>query len=201
MNPLIKQRLVGTIVLVALGIVFWPLIFDAPEVPDPIVLQPTSDKPVVDRTPISTPQSFEAVVKKNLPDLPTIESEAQVVSDENTRTEVDAARLEALRGADEVVQNPEFTEPGFSDDLIDSAGLPVFWILQVAAVSSSDSADKLVARLEKKGYRAFSTDVPSDNGLYRVQIGPNVDRARLMQIKPDIDEILAVDSQVQRFVQ
>ena len=27
MDPLLKQRLVGTLVLVALGVVFWPLIF------------------------------------------------------------------------------------------------------------------------------------------------------------------------------
>ena len=38
LNPLIKQRLVGTVVLVALGIVFWPLIFVTPESRDPIVL-------------------------------------------------------------------------------------------------------------------------------------------------------------------
>lgn len=201
MNPLIKQRLVGTVVLVALGVVFWPLIFDAPDLHDPIALEPMSDKPVVDRTPIPTPESFEAVVKKTLPDLPTIESGAQAAADESTLTEVEAAGLEALRGADEVVQNTEFTELGHSDDLVDAVGLPVFWVLQVAAVSSSDWADELVAVLQQRGYRAFSPDVRLDKELYRVQIGPNVDQARLMQIKPEIDEIFAVDSQVQRYVQ
>ena len=202
MNPLIKQRLIGTIVLVALGIVFWPLIFDAPDVHDPIVLKPASEKPVVDRTPIPAPESFEAVVKQALPDTPPIDSSAQLVADENTRTVADALGLEALSGADELAQNSDLTDSVSSDALIDEAGLPIFWVLQVATVGSSERADELVVGLEQRGYRAFSTQyVRVDEELYRVQIGPNVDRARLLRLKPEIDSILAVESQVLRYVQ
>ena len=202
MNPLIKQRLVGTVVLVALGIVFWPLIFDAPDVHDPIVLKPLSEKPVVDRTPIPAPKSFEATVREALPDMPTIDPSTQLAADENTRTEADAIGLEALSGADELSNNVDLTAPVDSNTLVDEAGLPIFWVLQVATVGSSERADELVAGLEQRGYRAFSTQyVRVDEDLYRVQIGPNVDRATLMQLKPEIDSILAVDSQVLRYVQ
>ena len=86
--------------------------------------------------------------------------------------------------------------------MVDEAGLPIFWVLQVATVGSGERADELVAGLEQRGYRAFSTQyVRVDEDLYRVQIGPNVDRATLMQLKPEIDSILAVDSQVLRYVQ
>lgn len=202
MNPLIKQRLVGTVVLVALGIVFWPLIFDAPDVHDPIVLKPLSEKPVVDRTPIPAPESFEATVIEALPDTPTIDPGAQLAADEDTRTEADAIGLEALSGADELTHSADLTAPVDSDALVDEAGLPIFWVLQVATVGSGERADELVAGLEQRGYRAFSTQyVRVDEDLYRVQIGPNVDRATLMQLKPEIDSILAVDSQVLRYVQ
>ena len=202
MNPLIKQRLVGTIVLVALGIVFWPLIFDAPDVHDPIVLKPISEKPVVDRTPIPIPESFEADVRETLPDTPTIDTGAQLAADENTRTEADAIGLEALRGADELAHNADVTNSVNSDTLVDEAGLPIFWVLQVATVGSSERADELVAGLEPRGYRAFSTQyVRVYEALYRVQIGHNVERASLSQLKPEIDSILAVDSQVLRYLQ
>ena len=202
MNPLTKQRLVGTVVLVALGIVFWPLIFDAPDVHDPIALKAMSDKPFVDRTPIPMPESFETVVKETLPDSPSIEAGVQLAADENTRTGADAAGLQALRGSDELARNSELTESGNGDTLVDEAGLPIFWVLQVATVGSSDRADELVAALERRGYRAFSKQyLRVAEQLYRVQIGPKVDRARLMQIKPEIDSILAVDSQVLRYVQ
>ena len=57
MSPLLKQRMVGTLVLIALGIVFWPLIFVTPESRDPITLQPMADKPAVDQSPISPPKA------------------------------------------------------------------------------------------------------------------------------------------------
>ena len=202
MNPLTKHRLVGTVVLVALGIVFWPLIFDAPNVHDPIALKAMSDKPFVDRTPIPMPESFEAVVKETLPDSPSIEAGVQLAADENTRTGADAVGLQALRGSDELADNSEPTESGNGDTLVDEAGLPIFWVLQVAAVGSSDRADELVAALEQRGYRAFFKQYLREaEQLYRVQIGPKFDRAALMQIKPEIDSILAVDSQVLRYVQ
>ncbi len=202
MNPLTKQRLVGTVVLVALGIVFWPLIFDAPDVHDPIALRTMSDKPFVDRTPIPMPESFEAVVKETLPDSPSIEAGVQLAADKNTRTGADAVSLQALRGSDELADNSELTGSGNGDTLVDEAGLPIFWVLQVATVGSSDRADELVAALEQRGYRAFSKQyLRVAEQLYRVQIGPKFDRAALMQIKPEIDSILAVDSQVLRYVQ
>ena len=202
MNPLTKQRLVGTVVLVALGIVFWPLIFDAPDVHDPIALRAMSDKPFVDRTPIPMPESFEAVVKETLPDSPSIEAGVQLAADKNTRTGADAVSLQALRGSDELADNFELTGSGNGDTLVDEAGLPIFWVLQVATVGSSDRADELVAALEQRGYRAFSKQyLRVAEQLYRVQIGPKFDRAALMQIKPEIDSILAVDSQVLRYVQ
>ncbi len=202
MNPLTKQRLVGTVVLVALGIVFWPLIFDAPDVHDPIALRAMSDKPFVDRTPIPMPESFEAVVKETLPDSPSIESGVQMAADKNTRTGADAVSLQALRGSDELADNFELTGSGNGDTLVDEAGLPIFWVLQVATVGSSDRADELVAALQQRGYRAFSKQyLRVAEQLYRVQIGPKFDRAALMQIKPEIDSILAVDSQVLRYVQ
>ena len=131
----------------------------------------------------------------------TIDPGAQLAADEDTRTEADAIGLEALSGADELTHSADLTAPVDSDALVDEAGLPIFWVLQVATVGSGERADELVEGLEQRGYRAFSTQyVRVDEDLYRVQIGPNVDRATLMQLKPEIDSILAVDSQVLRYV-
>ena len=52
MSPLLKQRLVGALVLVAIGVVFWPLIFVTPENREPLVLQPMSQRPLIDQKPI-----------------------------------------------------------------------------------------------------------------------------------------------------
>lgn len=199
MNPLIKQRLVGTVVLVALGVVFWPLIFDSQDPQDPIVLQPMPEKPVIDQTPIAPPESFESVVREALPQAPVTDPEVQQAADESTRTDTGASDLRSLRDAEEISASAELSD---ESGLVDEQGLPVFWVLQVATVGSSERADELVAGLQERGYRAFSKRyVRVDDELHRVQIGPNIDRERLMQMKPQIDSILSVDSQVLRYIQ
>tara|TARA_B100001059_G_scaffold119543_1_gene119801 strand:+ start:18494 stop:18898 length:405 start_codon:yes stop_codon:yes gene_type:complete len=88
------------------------------------------------------------------------------------------------------------------EPLIDAQGLPRFWVLQVATLSSEARADALVTTLRERAYKAFATQFQSENQvLYRVQIGPNVDRQRLKKIKPDIDQALSVDSQILRYSQ
>jgi DedD protein len=199
LNPLIKQRLVGTVVLVALGVVFWPLIFDSPDLHDPIVLQPMPEKPVIDQTPIVPPESFESIVREALPQAPVTDPEVQQAADESTRTDTVASDLRSLRDAEEISGTTELSD---ESELVDEQGLPVFWVLQVATVGSSERADELVVGLQERGYRAFSKRyVRVDDEMHRVQIGPNIDRERLMQMKPQIDSILSVDSQVLRYIQ
>ena len=49
---------------------------------------------------------------------------------------------------------------------------------------------------------AFSAPyVRVDEELFRVQIGPNAERRKLLLIKPEVDSVLGVDSQVLRYVQ
>ena len=75
-------------------------------------------------------------------------------------------------------------------------------MLQVATIGSSERAEEIVEGLRARGYKAFSKRyVRVDDELYRVQIGPNAERAVLMQIKPEIDRALSVDSQILRYVQ
>ena len=96
MNPLLKQRLVGALVLVALGVVFWPLIFVTPEIREPLVLRAMSERPTVDQTPIAEPESYEAKVAPSLPAAPDNSQAAQDAADASTQTSAQAAALTSL---------------------------------------------------------------------------------------------------------
>ena len=86
--------------------------------------------------------------------------------------------------------------------MIDNEGLPVFWVLQVATVGSDARATELVEGLTDLGYTAFSAPyVRVDEALFRGQIGPSAERRKLLLIKPEVDSVLGVDSQVLRYVQ
>lgn len=202
MSPLLKQRMVGTLVLIALGIVFWPLIFVTPESRDPITLQPMADKPAVDQSPISPPQSYEADVKARLPEEPTNPSSLQEAADLYTETEVAVAELQSLPEAGNKGAELPRDEGPDSQSLIDDQGVAVFWVLQVATVGSEGRAREIVDGLQARGYKAFfKRYVQVDDELYRVQVGPNAEQAKLLDIKADIDAVLKVNSQVLRYTQ
>ena len=202
MDPLFRQRLVGTLVLVALGVVFWPLIFVTPDIREPIVLQPMSQRPVIDQTPIPEPESYESSVAPKLPDPPKNPSQVQEVADIQTQTDADADSLAALPDSKSVPAPQLRLAPPSDDAIVDGQGLAIFYVLQVATVGSAARADELVKGLQSRGYKAFSRRyVRVDDELFRVQIGPNAERAPLMRLKSDIDAVLKVDSQILRYEQ
>ena len=202
MGPLFRQRLVGTLVLVALGVVFWPLIFVTPETREPIALQTMSQRPAIDQTPIPEPESYEPSVAPKLPEPPKNPPPVQEAADRQTQTDAEADSLAALPDSDSVATTQPRVAPPSEDPLIDEQGLAIFYVLQVATVGNASRADQLVEGLQARGYKAFSTRyIRVDDELYRVQIGPNAERAPLMRIKPEIDEVLKVDSQILRYQQ
>ena len=187
-------------VLVALGVVFWPLIFVTPETREPILLQPMSQRPAIDQTPIPEPESFESSVAPKLPEPPRNPPPVQEAADIQTQTDAEAGSLAALPDSDSVAApQPRVALPS-EDPLVDDEGLAIFYVLQVATVGSASRADELVDGLQARGYKAFSNSyVRVDDELFRVQIGPNAERAPLMRIKPEIDAVLRVDSQILRY--
>ena len=202
MNPLLKQRLVGALVLVALGVVFWPLIFVTPEIREPLVLQAMSKRPIVDQTPISEPESYESKVAPTLPATPSNPQAVQDAADANTQTSAQLTTLASLPSRDSLAApQPRAVIPP-DEPLIDDEGMAIFYVLQVATVGSAQRADEIVRELLARGYKAFAKRyVRADDELFRVQIGPSAERAVLLQMKPQIDQALLVDSQILRYVQ
>ncbi|MEK9919522.1 MAG: SPOR domain-containing protein [Luminiphilus sp.] len=202
---MLKQRLVGTLVLVALGIVFWPLIFAPPESSrEPLVLGPMPDPPQIDRSPIAPPEDFRDSVEDSLPDTTVLSAEEQSLADDITLLDETAPEdnLDGLAQLSGALESTERVVPSATEPLIDAEGLAQFWVLQVATVSSQDRAEALVSGLRERQYKAFSSQFQKEGKtLYRIQIGPNVERQRLENIKPEVDRAIAVESQILRYSQ
>jgi DedD protein len=202
---MLKQRLVGTLVLVALGIVFWPLIFAPPESSrEPLVLGPMPDPPQIDRSAIAPPEDFRDSVEDSLPDTTVLSAEEQSLADDITLLDETAPEdnLDGLAQLSGALESTERVLPSATEPLIDAEGLAQFWVLQVATVSSQDRAEALVSGLRERQYKAFSSQFQKEGKtLYRIQIGPNVERQRLENIKPEVDRAIAVESQILRYSQ
>lgn len=202
MNPILRQRLVGTLVLVALCVVFWPIVFVEPSNQQPIELRPTPERPRIDTSPIEKPQSPEAMIRERVKP-PEIDVESQRRADELTRLDDEGSdrNLSELNTVD-AVEGPELREEAPVIPSLDASGYPQAWVLQVATVSSKSRAETLVEQLIKKGYPAFHARFAKDAIVqWRIQIGPKFEKKSFDSIKSEVDRVLQVESMVVRYQQ
>ncbi len=205
MDSIVKQRLVGALVLIALTVVFWPIIFIQAPDDETIVLAPMPARPSFDRTPILRPTSPRVDIEAQLPklsdqtELEAQADEASMLADMPSKAETsEAVALPSAAALDPVV--PRNSVPAVTT--IDKDGLAIAWVLQVATVSNQSRAEILMGRLKKRGYPAYIEQTKkAGKVLYRLKIGPKVERAKLEAIKLEIDAWLGVDATLLRYVQ
>ena len=192
-----KQRIVGTVVLLALALIFLPIVFDGqgsyqapissriPEPPEvPVLAEPIPTRPVIIADSLEEPepenpsaqQSSEAEQDAGAPTIATGSDTAPVA-------ETDAADDES-DGVEVVTSLPAFSRdvPQFGDD-----GLPEGWSVRLGSFADYANANNLVQRLLEAGYRAYTRNIPSDRGdLTGVFVGPWVDRMRVEEYQREL---------------
>lgn len=179
MNDILKQRLVGALVIIALGVVFWPVVFvDA-------------ERQALDRT-------------SQVPPMPTMKH-SRIRAPERLNTVEPATAAEAIALHDA----PPETVAAVAGDAktstpkprLDDAGIPIAWVLQVVSVSKKEKADALTQDLIDAGYKAYHRPLKRGQGtLYRIYIGPVFDRNQLLKMKKQVDSRLKVDAIIARYV-
>jgi len=188
-----KQRIVGTVVLLALALIFLPIIFDGegsyqptissriPATPNVTVLpEPIQSRPVIladndrpDETePALLPEQDSALAVET-----TAPEEAGASALDNAPgVAIAADPVEvALNTVAEITESaPDFTRPG---SVLDENGLPQGWSVRLGSFSNADNANALLERLQEAGYRAYSRIIPAEQGdLTGVFVGPWLDR-------------------------
>lgn len=190
---MIKQRFVGFVVLVAIAVIFWPIVFVTPDNADdfelPVFKMPP--KPTVAVSERREPE-LDKVDQSILPELP--ERQPPIVQP------VDVASPKpdvALVDADD---EPEQQASALERAEFDGQGLPVGWELQVATFSTAQRAEEIALELRNKGHKAYVSAVNiGGTKLFRVRIGPKMQKQRLQDLQPDIDAYYGVESSIIRF--
>jgi DedD protein len=73
----------------------------------------------------------------------------------------------------------------------------VRWVVQVGSFSSADNADKLVARLRLESLTAYKEAVSSSGStIYRVRIGPLLEREEAIRINRQVSGRMSIDGVV-----
>ena len=178
-----KQRIVGTVVLLACCMIFLPIVFDGEgsyepaltsRIPDPpqitILPEPKQTRPVI------IADSDIPAVARSATDVDQMVS-AKQASDTGADTALNIAQedTDAVPKVSESVPartGHEGTLPQLGED-----GLPTGWSVRLGLFSNADNAAVLLERLQNAGYRAYIREIESDEGQLRgVFVGPWLNR-------------------------
>ncbi|WP_295447213.1 SPOR domain-containing protein [uncultured Thiodictyon sp.] len=190
-----KKRLIGAVVVVALAVTFVPMLFEPPSTDSlPPVQQAIPRAPAFDPGTKSEvflrPQDSGVGGRESAPTvsqplaLPAVGDLAPVPIGAPGRTDTPAAkhgasvaRATAAVPGQVQVKSPATPEParGGNDSLPS-------WVIQVASVATPDGAAELEGKLRAEGFAAFVEKAEVGGRVtYRVQVGPELDRARADQ--------------------
>lgn len=193
MDEAAKRRLVGAAVLIALAVIFVPMLVEEERderfgdpivIPDPPVFGPDA----------GAPDAAGSASEGSLPSPDSIPLPLPVPEPPGDSNDEDALPLPAApASADAPVREPR--ESASQPPPSRPASRPVAaaapdgpkpvpsgvraWVVQVASVSSQSGARNLRDELRRKGYPAFVSEADvSGRTYYRVQVGPEVERER-----------------------
>ena len=177
-----KQRIIGAIVLVALAVIFIPILLPGhrdlgfsdteshiPPKPDEL----ENLKVLELEKPLAAPAPREIVrtpIDERSPPAPQTESEPPVVEQKPA-------------AADKKPSKP----PVAQDKESDTATTPKAWVVQVGSFSKRENAMRLRDQLRSKGYKTFVEQISAaDKIFYRVRVGPVVSRSNALDLQKEL---------------
>ncbi|MCP2052119.1 UNVERIFIED_ORG: DedD protein [Pseudomonas fluorescens] len=195
-----KQRMVGALVLVALAVIFLPMLFsrqdeqrqvvvEAPAAPQAPAMPQVQVEPVVVPEPQALPEepvpSDDEVAAQTAPAAPAapVQQSVPVVKPAPAPAAPVVAAKPAAPAPSPKPVAPQPAAPGKPDvgqSRIDPNGLPISWSIQLASLANRESADALQKKLRAQGYNAY---IRSADGKNRVFIGPLIERAEADRLR------------------
>lgn len=171
-----QSRLVGTIILVAIGVIVLPDLLDGKKIHyqedvASIPLRPELDSDI-ERFEILDPIEDQVA----LPDSPV------TVTESPTAIPKEASHQTVTTTTRPVIEK---------NDYQDSA-----WIIQLMALRNAENAKNVVADLQRRGYQAHTKQ---ENDFTRVIIGPDVSKSKLENQLVELEKITGAKGQLLKF--
>lgn len=210
-----KQRMVGALVLVAIAVIFLPMLFsrqdearhvqvDAPATPQTpaasnVQVQPVSvaEQQPLPQEPVPADEELAPVTqpsRQQAPSMPIAPAPARPVAT--------APAAKPTAPAAPVKTAPVATAPAPASTLaadtnrVDSNGLSITWAVQLASLSNRANADNLQKTLRTAGYNAY---IRTADGVNRVFVGPLIERAEADRLRDQLEKQQKIKGIVVKF--
>jgi DedD protein len=181
----LKQRMLGGAVLVALIVIFVPMLIDEPvEKRD----QSTHTIPIRPKPQLSQSSRFEE------PEQPQKKKQSTAPQAKPVVEQAAEPKPEVMQAQSTKSEKPETVEKPRSS--------PTAWIVQVASLTKEANAKRLVKNLRKADLPAQMTLVKLDGKQhYRVRVGPEVDHRLAEKMLAKIKKEFKLNPKLMRYPQ
>ena len=191
MTSALNNRLVGTVIVVALAVIFLPDFLDRKKESnkDTFVSVPATPakKPIVDPEPFPSQRTADVTQRP----LEVVEDPA--LDDNPDKVVMAPAEKIAVVEKDDLASQTVVEKPAAEPD---DAG----WVVQLGSFRHGKNVEQLLDKLEKAGYRAFSRPIETRSGpLTKVFVGPDVSKSKLEKALPHLKDVTGLKGKVTAF--
>ncbi len=198
----LKQRMVGALVLMALAVIFVPMLLSGKNEQRPVEV----DAPPMPASPAATAETSPQELRPG-----SVPEGFEIIEDEPGQAQAEAMPADAAPAQPAEPAVPDSPPPvtasptapapvpdpaSGAEQRLDAANLPVSWSVQLASLSNRQSAEALQAKLRAQGYNAYVRTV---DGMNRVFVGPLIERAEAGKLRDQLHRQQKLDGFVVRF--
>lgn len=185
MKSAMKQRLVGTIVIGCLAVIFIPVLLDGEGVSPPTLNTDIPEAPPMPTVPDISPTRPQI-------NADTVASTTDTAS--NNTPEPDVQETEADTPATSA------PPPAPERPRLAATGVPETWAVRLGSFGEMANAEALVARLRDNGHKAFSRPLQTSRGpLTGVYVGPVLTEADATGLQQELARAFELDGVVVQF--
>ncbi|MGU2312058.1 SPOR domain-containing protein [Pseudomonas aeruginosa] len=213
----LKQRIVGALVLIALAVIFLPMLFTREDESRQVVVEapprPQSPAmPSVEVQPTEVPELQPGeediapeIVQEGSPaaagqpsqpigGLPTTPPATQPPAQAQAQAQAQAPAASQPPSQPQPPAAPPSPPP--TEKRLDANNLPQSWSVQLASLSNRARAEELQKTLRSQGYNAY---IRSFDGMNRVFVGPVIQRAEADRLRDQLSKQQKLNGFVVRF--
>ncbi|MCH5508004.1 SPOR domain-containing protein [Pseudomonas syringae] len=214
LDNVFKQRMVGALVLIAVAVIFLPMLFtredetrqvqvEAPAAPQ----APAASQVRVDPVPVPEPQVLpqepvpgdDDMSSRQPPSMPIAPAPTAQTAPAAPASKAAAKPAPAPAPAPATAAAPAApaapAKPAAPAG-VDANGLSISWSVQLASMSNRANADNLQKTLRTQGYNAY---IRTADGVNRVFVGPLIERAEADRLRDQLDRQQKLKGIVVRF--
>ncbi len=205
MSSAFQNRLVGTVVVVAIAVIFLPDLLDGEKVQGNERFVSVPPRPQTQ--PITTSPAFpaEQVAQATTRKVEIVDAAAQDESLTATPQQQPVESVTDASNANESLANGTSQED--AEKLAELARLAEEqeaitsgWVIQLGVFRHQANVKQLLQQLEAANYRAFSRKIKTTSGeLTKVFVGPDLNKQKLESAIPHLKEITGLQGKVSRF--